>query len=81
MITRNGVIFSMLSILKMLSFFLVTQALAGLIYHRPVGENFSLQYTLCLMMGEVSLETSLKSIMNQDMINSENSIRLFCEIY
>ena len=29
----------MLSILKGLSFFLVAEALMGLIYHRPAGEN------------------------------------------
>ena len=31
-------------------------------------------HTPCLMMGEVSLETSPKNIMIQDMINSENSM-------
>ena len=35
----------------------------------PVGVNFFL--TLCLMMGEVSPETSSKNTMIQDMINSE----------
>ena len=39
MISQNGVIFSMLSILKTLIFFLVADALTGLIYHRPAGEN------------------------------------------
>ena len=54
----------------MLSFSLVAEALTGLIYHRPSGENFS-SLTLCLMMGEVSPETSPKNNMIQDMINSE----------
>ena len=31
----------MLSILKTLSFFLIAEALTGLIYHRPVDENSS----------------------------------------
>ena len=31
-------------------------------------------HTPCLMMGEVSLETSQKNIMIQDMINSDNSM-------
>ena len=31
----------MLSVLKMLSFFLVAEALTGLIYHRLAGENSS----------------------------------------
>ena len=43
----------------------------GLDLPPPTGENFSQRK--CLMMGEVSLETSLKNIMIQDMINSENS--------
>ena len=75
-INQNGAIFSMLSVQNMLSFFLVAVALAGLIYHLPVGENssFSSVRTLCLIMGEVSLETSPKNIMIQDMINSENSM-------
>ena len=43
-ISQNGMILSMLSILKMLSFFLVAEALRGLIYHRSVDENFSFQF-------------------------------------
>ena len=39
MISQNGVIFSMLSILKMLHFFLAAEALMSLIYHCPTGEN------------------------------------------
>ena len=54
----------------MLSFSQVVEALMGLTYHRPSGENFS-SATLCKMMGEVSLETSPKNTMIQDMINSE----------
>ena len=34
-------------------------------------------YTPCLMMGEVSLETSPKDIMIQGMINSKNGKRYF----
>ena len=58
----------------MLSFSVVAEALTGLIYHRPSGENFTsaLHCTPCLMMGEVSVETSSKNIMTEDMINSEN---------
>ena len=37
-ISQNGMNFSMLSILKMLSFFLVAEALTDLIYHRPTGK-------------------------------------------
>ena len=57
----------------MLSFSLVAEALTGLIYHRPSGENskFAGIHT-CLMMGEASLETSPKNNMIQDMINSDN---------
>ena len=36
--------------------------------------NITHTHTPCLMMGEVSLETSPKNIMIQDMINSENSM-------
>ena len=58
----------------MLSFFLVAKALTELIYHRPMGEGASFQFTPCLMMGEVSLETLAKNVMIQeDMISSENS--------
>ena len=57
----------------MLNSFLVAEALTGLIYHRPPGENSSFLFTSCLMVGEVSLETSPKNIMIQDIINSENS--------
>ena len=48
MISQNGAIFSMLSILKALSFSLVAEALTGLIYHRPAGESsgFSQSYFL-----------------------------------
>ena len=38
-------------------------------------------HTPCLMMGEVSLETSPKTIMIQDMINSENSMINFVHDY
>ena len=55
----------------MLSFSLVAEALTGLIYHRPSGENSKFAHTPCLMMGEVSPETSPKNTMIQDMINSE----------
>ena len=55
----------------MLSFSLVAEALTGLIYHRPSGENSKFAKTFCLMMGEASLETSPKNTMIQDMINSE----------
>ena len=57
----------------MLSFSLVAEALTGLIYHRPSGENssFAVVHT-CLMMGKASLETSPKNNMIQDMINSNN---------
>ena len=45
-----------------------------LIYHRPSGENSSFCFALpCLMMGEVSLETSPRNIMIQEIINLENS--------
>ena len=42
-VSQNDTIFSMLSILKTLTFSLVGDALKSLIYHRPVGEdsNFS----------------------------------------
>ena len=40
-ISQNDVIFAMLSILKTLSFFLVAEAITGLTYHHPVGENSS----------------------------------------
>ena len=33
-------------------------------------------HTACLMMGEVSLDTSPKNIMIQDMINSENNMNI-----
>ena len=39
MISQNGAIFSMLSILKTFGFSLVAEALMGLIYHRPAGRN------------------------------------------
>ena len=39
--SQNGMIFSMLSILKMLRFFPVAEALTGLIYHRPTHQNSS----------------------------------------
>ena len=39
------------------------------------GQKFQFfQFTPCLMMGEVSLETSPRNIMTQDMISSENSM-------
>ena len=56
----------------MLSFSLVAEALTGLIYHGPLGENLSFVVYTCLMMGEASLETSPKNNMIQDMINSDN---------
>ena len=56
----------------MLRFFSVAEP-HGLIYPRPSGENFSFAET-CLMMGEISFETSPKKIIIQDMINSENGI-------
>ena len=46
MISQNGAIFSTLSILKTLSFSLVAEALTGLIYHCPVGENSSFSSVL-----------------------------------
>ena len=39
--SQNGAIFSMLSIPKTLRCFLVAEALMGLIYHFPTGENSS----------------------------------------
>ena len=62
----------------MLSFSQVAEALTGLIYHRPSGENFS--STLCLTMGEVSPETSPKNTMIQDMINSETILISMVEL-
>ena len=57
-----------------LSFYSVAEAY-DLIYPRPSDENLSLAlHTPCLMMAEVSLETSPKNIMIQDMINSENNM-------
>ena len=56
----------------MLSFSLVAEALTGLIYHRPLGENLSFVVYTFLMMGEASLETSPKNNMIQDMINSDD---------
>ena len=54
---------------------MVAEALMGLIYRRPSGENFFLQFIYtCLMMGEASLETSPKNNMIQDMINSNNML-------
>ena len=53
----------------MLGFPLVAEALTGLIYHRPSGENS--KFFPFLMMGEVSPETLPKNTMIQDMINSE----------
>ena len=47
-ISQNGAIFSLLSVLKMLSFFLVAETLTGLTYHRPVGENFGSVQTVVL---------------------------------
>ena len=44
MIRQNGVVIFMLSILKMLSFHLVEEALTALIYHRPAGENSSFPF-------------------------------------
>ena len=41
----------------------------------PCGRKFQLSVqTPCLMIGEVSLETSPQNIIIQDMINSENSM-------
>ena len=40
-ISQNGGLFSMLSILKTLSFSPVAEALTGLIFHRFAGENSS----------------------------------------
>ena len=42
---RTGELFSV-KYSKMLSFSQVAEALMGLIYHRPSGENFSLRHTL-----------------------------------
>ena len=53
---------------------MVAEALTGLIYHRPAGENSTFHFTPCLMMGKVSLKMSPENNMIQDMINSENSI-------
>ena len=53
---RTGELFSV-KYSKLLSFSHVAEALMGLIYHRPSGENSKF---LCLMMGEVSPETSPK---------------------
>ena len=53
----------------MLSFSLVAEALTGLIYHRPSGENSNFQFTLCQMMGEVSSDKTklfFQNIQNQD---------------
>ena len=56
----------------MLSFDSVAEAY-GLIYPRLSGENFSFAYTPCLIMGELSLETSPKNVI-QDMMASEKSM-------
>ena len=48
---------------KMLRFFSVAEA-HDLIYLRPSGKSFSFACTPCLMMGEVSLETSPRNIIN-----------------
>ena len=48
-ISQNGVILSMLIILKMLSF--LAETLTGLIYHRLAGENFSFQFHSPLRSG------------------------------
>ena len=44
MVSQNRQSFSMLSILKILRISLVAEALTGLIYHRPLGENYSFQF-------------------------------------
>ena len=46
LIMSEQAIFSMLSISKTLSSSLVAEALTGLIYHRPPGENSSFQRSL-----------------------------------
>ena len=56
--------FSNVKLSKKLSFDSAAEA-HGLIYHFPLGENFGLACTPCLIMGEVSLETLLKNIMIQ----------------
>ena len=65
--------FSNIKLSKKLRLFSVAKA-HGLIYPRLSDENFNFACTPCLMMGEVSLETSPKNIMIQGMINSKNSM-------
>ena len=67
----------MLGILKMLSIFLVAEALTGLIYHRPVGENFNFQFNELIQFtlpddGRSISQHVTKDNMIQDMINSDN---------
>ena len=42
--------------------------------NKQIPHTHTHTHTPCLMMGEVSLETSPKNIMIQDLINSENSM-------
>ena len=50
---------------------MVAEALTGLIHRRSAGVNSTFHFTPSLMMEEVSLETSPKNIIIQDMINSK----------
>ena len=61
----------MSSILKMLSLFSGSRGRHGPDLPSPCGENSTFHFTPCLMMGEVSFETSPKNIMIQNLINSK----------
>ena len=65
----------MLSILKMLSFFLVAEALTGLIYHRPAGENFSfcVQFSFILNLPKV--------VHAQKSIFQKHCVSFLCLVY
>ena len=54
MIIQNGGIISMLSIFKTLSLSLVAEAITGLKYHRPTGQNSSFSSHTLSLMSELS---------------------------
>ena len=64
----------MLSILKMLNFFLVAEALTGLIYHRPTGKDASFQFTPCLKMAPFQIECTKETEKSLIFVTSNLSV-------
>ena len=73
MVRQNGADLFYVKHMKRVKFLSGSRGPHGPDLPSPCGRKLQF-FTPCLMMGKVSLETSPKNIMIQDMINSENSM-------